>query len=54
MVGDSFHHFVSSNETMRLLRHLSELFIFVTHPFVATTNNQAERDLRPPVIARKV
>ena len=38
----------------RLLRHLSELFTFVTHPFVATTNNQAERDLRPHVIARKV
>ena len=26
----------------------------MTHPFVATTNNQAERDLRPHVIARKV
>ena len=38
----------------RLLRHLSELFTFVTHPFVAATNNQAERDLRPHVIARKV
>lgn len=38
----------------RLLRHLSELFTFVTHPFVAPTNNQAERDLRPHVIARKV
>lgn len=38
----------------RLLRHLSELFTFVTHPFVARTNNQAERALRPHVIARKV
>lgn len=38
----------------RLLRHLPELFTFVTEPGVASTNNQAERDLRPSVIARKV
>lgn len=38
----------------RLLKHLAELFTFVTEPDVAPTNNQAERDLRPCVIARKV
>lgn len=38
----------------RLLKHLAELFTFVTDPDVAPTNNQAERDLRPSVIARKV
>ena len=38
----------------RLLRHLHELFTFVADPAVPPTNNQAERDLRPVVIARKV
>ena len=38
----------------RLVKFLSELFTFVTDPTVASTNNQAERDLRPSVIARKV
>jgi hypothetical protein len=38
----------------RLLKHLAELFTFLTEPGVAPTNNQAERDLRPSVIARKV
>jgi len=38
----------------RLRKHLAELFTFVTDPGVASTNNQAERDLRPSVIARKV
>ena len=38
----------------RLLKHLHELFTFVTNPAVPATNNQAERDLRPLVIARKV
>jgi transposase len=38
----------------RLLRHLHELFTFVTDPAVPATNNRAERDLRPLVIARKV
>jgi hypothetical protein len=38
----------------RLLRHLHELFTFVVHPHVPPTNNQAERDLRPLVVARKV
>lgn len=38
----------------RLIKHLAELFTFVTEPDVPSTNNQAERDLRPSVIARKV
>lgn len=38
----------------RLVKHLAELFTFVTEPDVPSTNNQAERDLRPSVIARKV
>jgi ribosomal protein S27AE len=38
----------------RCRRYLSDLFTFVRDPRVPATNNQAERDLRPLVIARKV
>lgn len=38
----------------RLVKHVHELFTFITQPDVPATNNQAERDLRPLVIARKV
>lgn len=38
----------------RIVKHLHELFTFVVHPGVPPTNNEAERDLRPLVIARKV
>ena len=38
----------------RLLRHLSNLFTIVDYQFAATTKNQAERDLRPHVIARQI
>jgi hypothetical protein len=38
----------------RLLRFADQLFTFVSNPDVPPTNNQAERDLRPSVIARKV
>ena len=38
----------------RIERHLSELFVFVTHPGVPSGNNAAERALRPTVIARKI
>jgi len=38
----------------RILKHLHELFTFVVHPDVPPTNNEAERDLRPLVIARKI
>ena len=38
----------------RILKHLPELFVFVTDPAVPATNNLAERSLRPTVIARKI
>jgi hypothetical protein len=38
----------------RILRHLSELFVFVAEPDVPPTNNLAERSLRPLVTARKI
>jgi len=38
----------------RLRRHRDELFEFVRVPGLAATNNEAERRLRPLVIARKV
>ena len=38
----------------RIVKHLHELFTFVVNPAVPPTNNEAERDLRPQVIARKV
>lgn len=38
----------------RLLKHLSELFLFVGDPAVPADNNLAERSLRPAVVARKI
>jgi len=38
----------------RLRKQQEHLFTFLTQPGVDATNNQAERDLRPAVIARKV
>jgi transposase len=38
----------------RIVKHLHELFVFVTDPAVPATNNLAERSLRPAVIARKI
>lgn len=38
----------------RLLRHRGEFFEFVRVPGLAATNNEAERSLRPLVIARKI
>ena len=38
----------------RILKHLPELFVFVTDSAVPATNNLAERSLRPAVIARKI
>ena len=40
--------------SQRILKHLSELYTFVTNPAVPPTNNEAERALRPLVISRKV
>jgi hypothetical protein len=39
---------------LRLRKYLAELFTFVRDPAVPATNNDAERGLRPLVIARKV
>lgn len=39
---------------VRLLRHLSSLFVFVTEPGVPATNNAAERSLRHLVVSRKI
>jgi len=38
----------------RILKHLPELFVFVTNSAVPATNNLAERSLRPTVVARKI
>lgn len=38
----------------RVQRHLSELFVFVADPQVPSTNNAAERSLRPLVTSRKI
>jgi len=38
----------------RMLRFLSELFLFVADPQVPSDNNLAERSLRPAVTARKI
>lgn len=38
----------------RMLKHLPELFTFITEPTVPPTNNAAERSLRHLVIARKI
>jgi len=38
----------------RIEKHLSELFVFVAHPDVPSTNNAAERSLRHLVTSRKI
>lgn len=38
----------------RIAKYLPELFTFVTDPTVPTTNNAAERSVRPVVIQRKI
>jgi hypothetical protein len=38
----------------RIMKHLPELFVFISDPAVPATNNLAERSLRPAVIARKI
>lgn len=39
---------------LRLLKQLDHLFVFLDHPEADATNNLAERQLRPAVIARKI
>lgn len=38
----------------RVEKFLPELFVFVAHPRIPSTNNAAERALRPVVISRKI
>jgi hypothetical protein len=38
----------------RMMKHLSELFLFVGDPALPADNNLAERSLRPAVVARKI
>jgi len=38
----------------RIMKHLHELFVFISDPAVPATNNLAERSLRPAVVARKI
>ncbi len=38
----------------RIRGHLLQWFVFVEYPEVPSTNNLAERSLRPAVIARKI
>jgi len=38
----------------RIEKFLSELFVFVENPLVPSSNNAAERSVRPSVIARKI
>ena len=38
----------------RICQYLPELFTFVEYPSVASSNNAAERAIRPAVIARKI
>jgi hypothetical protein len=38
----------------RIIKHNQELFIFLDNPLVESTNNRAERQLRPNVIMRKI
>lgn len=39
---------------LRLVKQLDHLFVFLDHPEADATNNLAERQLRPAVIARKI
>jgi hypothetical protein len=45
---------VEEKVRMRLFKQRDHLFTFLDHPEVEATNNLAERQLRPAVIARKV
>jgi len=45
---------VEEAATNRLRKQLDHLFTFLDHPDVPATNNLAERQLRPAVIARKI
>jgi transposase len=51
---DEKDHPVDEKAAARLRTRFGELFTFVGRPEVDATNNQAERELRPAVITRKI
>lgn len=53
LVGEKDHP-VDEKAAARLRKRFGELFTFVGRPEVDATNNQAERELRPAVITRKI
>lgn len=56
MIEKLDHHLQPAEEAVRrrLVKHRDHLFEFLNHPEVEATNNHAERQLRPAVIARKL
>lgn len=44
----------ADNLRRRLIKHKDELFTFLAYPYVPADNNRAERDLKPPIIHRKL
>ena len=54
LLGPTYADPVEERVANRLRKQKEHLFTFLTEPNVDATNNQAERDLRPAVIARKV
>ena len=53
LIGESWQDHQCRRLLKRLKRHQNELFTFLEHPEVTADNNQAERMIRPAVIARK-
>lgn len=53
LLGEKDHP-VDERAAARLRKRFSDLFTFVGRPEVDATNNQAERELRPAVITRKI
>ena len=54
LLGPTYADPIEERVANRLRKQKNHLFTFLTEPEVDATNNQAERDLRPAVIARKV
>lgn len=53
LLGEKDHR-VDEKAAARLRKRFGQLFTFVGRPEVDATNNQAERELRPAVITRKI
>lgn len=47
-------HHESDNIRKRLITHKNELFVFLKHPAIGPTNNNAERAIRNAVLFRKI